>query len=82
MFWEGIFGHGGEPPLQGQNWKFPPIFVQQKTVFISDLLPVNPRLFPFLLFMMKKFPAQNHFFRLKYQIRSATTSADTAATVM
>ncbi len=35
-----------------------------------------------LLFMMKKFPAQNHFFRLKYQIRSATTSADTAATVM
>lgn len=57
-------------------------FLCNKTVFISDLLPVNPRLFPFLLFMMKKFPAQNHFFRLKYQIRSATTSADTAATVM
>lgn len=78
MFWEGTFGHGGGPPLQGQNWKFPPIFVQQKPY----LLPVNPRLFPVLLFMMKKFPAQNHFFRLKYQIRSATTSADTAATVM
>ena len=57
-------------------------FCATKTVFISDLLPVNSRLFPFLLFMMKKFPAQNHFFRLKYQIRSATTSADTAATVM
>lgn len=65
-----------------------PCFFHFISYFTSGFVPVFFRLFPVFYFIMKKknrpkcaAHRQNHFFRLKYQTSSATTSPDTAATV-